>query len=130
MHCRFLSHPATYMFDPLLSGHMPRQRELAQIRWAAGNAARREGSEGSIDALSGDGGDSTVGAPRLAVQVLGDKLQEEGLPSRAICQPSRLLLLAGHDLKEHSHSRALVLQIVASLTVCQCPVQRQGPSPF
>jgi len=55
-----------------------------------------------------------VGAPSLAIQVLGDELDVESLPSCTISQPRRLLLLAGHDLKEHSHSRGLILQIMRS----------------
>ena len=59
-----------------------------------------------------------MGAPSVAIQVLGDELDVEGLPSCTISQPRRLLLLAGHDLKEHSHSCGLILQITGSCSVC------------
>ena len=72
------------------------------------------------DVLSGDGGDSAVGAPSLAIQVLGDELKVEGLPCCTVGQPGRLLLLAGHDLKEHSDRRAFCLHTIRSLFVMFC----------
>ena len=58
-----------------------------------------------------------MGAPSLAIQVLGDELDVESLPSCTI-SPHRLLLLAGHDLKEHSHSGGLILHIMAICVGC------------
>ena len=53
--------------------------------------------------LSGNCGDSAVRPACLPIEVAGLELQVECLPCRAV-QPSCLLLLAGHDLKEHSYS--------------------------
>ena len=50
-------------------------------------AMRKAGHAQSEIALSGNGGDSAVGAPCLAVEILGNELQVEGLPCRTICQP-------------------------------------------
>ena len=59
-----------------------------------------------------------MGASSLAIEVLGDELDVESLPGCTISQPRRLLLLAGHDLKEHSHSRGLILHITGSSSGC------------
>ena len=79
--------------------------------------AQCEAEQGGV--LSGDGGDSTVCAPSLAVQVLGDELEVEGLPCCTI-QPCRLLLLAGHDLKEHCHGCGLRLHTHTALFTTLC----------
>ena len=77
-----------------------------QVGWWAGLGRR-----GGGDALSGDGGDPAVRAPRLTVQVLGDELDVEGLARRPVSQAGSLLLLAGHDLEEDSNRGGLSLYI-------------------
>ena len=69
------------------------------------NARQYRGRKENV--LSGDGGHSAVCSASLAIEVLGDELDVEGLPSSSIS--SSLLLLAGHDLKEHRHSGGLIL---------------------
>ena len=67
-----------------------------------------------------------MGAPSLAIQVLGDELKVEGLPCCTICQPARLLLLAGHDLKKDSNRCAFCLHtpceacLLYILQPCHC----------
>ena len=73
-----------------------------------------------------------MGTPSLAIQVLGDELKVEGLPCCTIRQPRRLLLLAGHDLKEHSNRRAFCLHsrqspfvmLYIRKTICMQSVQK------